>query len=143
MNLFTQFLFLQLEFPSVKNFFCISKVRFWYPFISYSVIFPLTSVHESVLIAVLNSLLFNDFFNFILFGIFSQSFQVLPVTSCIRSEGFQMSNAENRVDSIRVRKSNSVGNRTDIFCYFKGSVISSSELGFLVLWIPAVARNEY
>ena len=40
-----------------------------------------------------------------------------------------MGNAENRVDSIRVRKLNSVGNRTDMFCYFKGSVISSSELG--------------
>ena len=40
-----------------------------------------------------------------------------------------MGDAENRVDSIRVRKLNSIGNRTDTFCYFKGSIISSSELG--------------
>ena len=40
-----------------------------------------------------------------------------------------MGDAENRVDSIRVRKLNSVSNRTDTFCYFKGAVISSSELG--------------
>ena len=33
-----------------------------------------------------------------------------------------MGDAENRVDSIRVRKLNSVSNRTHTFCYFKGAV---------------------
>jgi hypothetical protein len=69
--LLLQFSFFKLEFPSVKNFLCISKVRFGYPFIGNSIIFPSTLVHKSISFIMTFPSLFNDFLYFILLRVLS------------------------------------------------------------------------
>ena len=98
-----QILFLELSFPSVKDFLRISEVCFRYPFVGNSIMFPLTFVHKSIVIVVFHTSLFNNFDNFIFLWVFSQLFQVCPIIDRIRAEGLEVCDAEDGVNRIGVR----------------------------------------
>ena len=91
--------------------------------------FPSAFIHEPVPVPVFYTSLFDDLDDLVFLRVLPQLFQIGSIVGRVWSERFEMGDAEDRVDSVRMGESDSISDWANPFRYFKWAIVSPGELG--------------